>query len=1201
MPPKRTYIREIKELNDRTRALLAEKYKDKRKRVRLPNGQRLVVNFTEPELENLRVQYNNELKEERIKRRKELQKQKYQEKRDKPVTFIIHAELEIRYKQSWYDMEDGVRYPKDSKSRKNITTQPFTSKRSKMLQYVEDLNYSDEYKEVMVLQYVIQEMNEDKQKRTYRPPQQQMMKDAFVLRNDWLKYGHGISEHAYKNLDGECVYDQLCEFLLQPPTGNPTKFISSMRTSKETLFTFFSIWCDGNENYPGFHIKSGVSSEMIKELCETIKRNMYAYDEDNKVFLSVTKFPSKHYCPLIFYKLHGHFYLIDDPFTIRSVAESNKHNAIPMITMTVNEEVKREDLPVTILDNFEVEKAMELTAGIYLVKKSSLNADVIRFYELYQMEPKIKTSGGNICEIRYLEHGRRRNREQEVRQVIICVDATHGEKYSYQQLKNVADTNHIKYVNEGIGSLLVSIIKKSKQTKRVYLTDKEKVTFFRKYENKCAVCEIVCKELEIDHITPLACGGSNELDNLQPLCPDCHKLKTTEEKTLGIYKADEEISFFNDLVLKNVVNTFEFKTWSFVETVKPYTVINPKSKEFKLDCRKSRRNNLFYNQKEFPRFSVMDNVKPFSGVVQCGLYFVKTDNIFPFRGNGWYLQALVEYGLSQNLISPNNIIAELLPSHKLPANYFQKQVDVLLKAFECEPEIQKLAVNSLVGTFGRTKATATDIKFTLDPYNASQWWVEKEDNRVVFIRDHNLENGRKLYEGIFAQEMELEGTKYLLYKQVLENEIIELHKLETALRDRGAVILDRNTDAIRYLSLNEIEIQAYWDKDIPKYQREEPKELRCQMMAHLKREKDLDLGIFDLQWNIQYDYPSTVEKAALEIVEKGESMHIDGRAGCGKTTLLNAVKKVLKERNMTWKAFAPTNKAARLIGGETIHSVFQKYKSKKNILFKALQKVDYIFIDEVSMMVKDFYQLFTLIKRSFPEMRFIISGDFGQLPPVNDNWTGDYENSAALYLLCGGNRIVLTKCRRADDRLFQLCKQVDELDFTQYQYKEFQATEKTWLNLALTHTTRKRVNKECMQRYLQEMKPSQTVFIGRNKFNAKTQDVTLAKGMPVIAHKTVCMEEDIRVLNSQRFIVKSVNSKTIVLIEECGDGVIKIPVTSFHKYFYLGYCLTIHASQGETFTSKYTVYDWGHPNFCSKAKYVALSRGTAIENIQIVM
>ena len=63
--------------------------------------------------------------------------------------------------------------------------------------------------------------------------------------------------------------------------------------------------------------------------------------------------------------------------------------------------------------------------------------------------------------------------------------------------------------------------------------------------------------------------------------------------------------------------------------------------------------------------------------------------------------------------------------------------------------------------------------------------------------------------------------------------------------------------------------------------------------------------------------------------------------------------------------------------------------------------------------------------RSFSKMKFIISGDLGQLPPVKDTWNGDYEDSIAMWLLCGGNRIQLTKCRRSDDELFELCKSVD--------------------------------------------------------------------------------------------------------------------------------------------------------------------------------
>ena len=34
---------------------------------------------------------------------------------------------------------------------------------------------------------------------------------------------------------------------------------------------------------------------------------------------------------------------------------------------------------------------------------------------------------------------------------------------------------------------------------------------------------------EVDHIIPLAQGGTNELDNLQPLCHSCHSRKTAKE------------------------------------------------------------------------------------------------------------------------------------------------------------------------------------------------------------------------------------------------------------------------------------------------------------------------------------------------------------------------------------------------------------------------------------------------------------------------------------------------------------------------------------------------------------------------------------------------------------------------------------------------------------------------------------------------
>ena len=285
--------------------------------------------------------------------------------------------------------------------------------------------------------------------------------------------------------------------------------------------------------------------------------------------------------------------------------------------------------------------------------------------------------------------------------------------------------------------------------------------------------------------------------------------------------------------------------------------------------------------------------------------------------------------------------------------------------------------------------------------------------------------------------------------------------------------------------------------------------------------------------------------------------------------------------------FSPTNKGARIIGGQTIHSIYFKYQKNKRKLFEMLQDVKYIFIDEVSMMIKDFYQLFLLIQRTFPIIKFIIAGDFGQLPPVNDNWEGDYENSPAMNLLCGGNRIKLTQCRRADSALYNLCKEPNNLIKSQ-----FRLVAKTFLNLAYTHNTRKRVNRECMLRYLSENKCTNPVQLKKDPYNPKTQDVQLVKGMPIIAHVT---NKKLGFMNSQTFTIQEINNEFLIITN--GDDTIKVNTSHFHKFFYLGFCLTVHASQGETFADKYTIYDWYM--MCDKAKYVALSRGTNIANIQL--
>jgi len=194
---------------------------------------------------------------------------------------------------------------------------------------------------------------------------------------------------------------------------------------------------------------------------------------------------------------------------------------------------------------------------------------------------------------------------------------------------------------------------------------------------------------------------------------------------------------------------------------------------------------------------------------------------------------------------------------------------------------------------------------------------------------------------------------------ILQMEALELHKLENMIIFNKGKILDRNTDAIRYAAKKEIDLfNEYWDDDktILKYQREEPKPLTTSKLQNFCRKNYIENDAFELNWNISYDYETTAEEKAIEIINTNTSIHIDGKAGTGKTYLTSKIIEELKNKNIQYLAFAPTNKASRLIGGQTIDSLYNQFQHRISKFFSILKNVKYIIIDEVSMKKEVFYR-----------------------------------------------------------------------------------------------------------------------------------------------------------------------------------------------------------------------------------------------------
>ncbi len=153
--------------------------------------------------------------------------------------------------------------------------------------------------------------------------------------------------------------------------------------------------------------------------------------------------------------------------------------------------------------------------------------------------------------------------------------------------------------------------------------------------------------------------------------------------------------------------------------------------------------------------------KPISGK---WMYYIETINAFPFRGAGWYSQPIVQYSIKNELVAMREIKMEFLPSYILPANHYHKHIKTSLDAFAIEPDLMKASVNSFVGLLGKTKRTATKIKFTQSIENSSLWCSNRNPKTNIFIQNVKLDNNEVLYKGIFSEDVKVEEMKYPIYK-----------------------------------------------------------------------------------------------------------------------------------------------------------------------------------------------------------------------------------------------------------------------------------------------------------------------------------------------------------------------------------------------------------------------------------------------------
>jgi ATP-dependent exoDNAse (exonuclease V) alpha subunit len=392
---------------------------------------------------------------------------------------------------------------------------------------------------------------------------------------------------------------------------------------------------------------------------------------------------------------------------------------------------------------------------------------------------------------------------------------------------------------------------------------------------------------------------------------------------------------------------------------------------------------------------------------------------------------------------------------------------------------------------------------------------------------------------------------------------------------------------------------------------------------------------------------------ALERMESGDHLFITGRAGTGKSTLLQIFRRSTTKNVVV---LAPTGVAALNVQGQTIHSLFGfpprlilPENVKPNRRYRRLfENLDTLIIDEISMVRADVMEAIDIAlrmnrnsSRPFGGVQVILFGDLYQLPPIvstqeekyyfSQRYASAYFFSADCFDMIDLEMIELRIVYRQDSRHFlRLLEAIrnatvdyDELEsLNERHVPDFHPEEgENYLTLAARNATVNGINAT----KLSQLNAPEMLYLGKVKggFSEKLFPVPAALKLKVGAQvMTVRNDNDKKYVNGTIGTITECKPESVViLVAEDGKprefevgyeewDVIRYTATGTEEETKIGtetlgtykqipvrlaWAVTIHKSQGKTFDK--IIIDLGRGAFEHGQTYVALSRCRTLQGI----
>ena len=641
---------------------------------------------------------------------------------------------------------------------------------------------------------------------------------------------------------------------------------------------------------------------------------------------------------------------------------------------------------------------------------------------------------------------------------------------------------------------------------------------------------------------------------------------------------------------------------------------------------------------------------------------ITPEDYLPFAHNkfGWFCWKVVELAKYYNI--KFRIIKKYIPSTTIPKDHFKEFVT---RVYEECPSQAKFIINAFIGHMCRTAKDKVYTKskiitdsdtdkaymdykgFTLTPFceptNSRKGLYLVNEVKTIDKRDGWIPIGKQIVQeskvrlellkrSILFNTRELQFTNRLNKNTWRHTQTInEEDKLDEQYENyskKHQIIKEEQlclpilykTDSIVIADLGKGDLErAIKNVDIG----ENRGQVRIQF--HVKIDDEDKSPLFNLTNNkfkivreetkLSTSHKSDTKTyhdriSQCDLIKRRQSFRIDGMAGTGKSHTTCKIMQYLKENNLTYKLTGTTHKASHNSlfeskgeKGQTIDSLLKvSINGLKDPNFNHIKGIDYIIIDECSMLQYSFYKYLQRVRLLYPETNVILIGDYNQLPPVSREYY-DVENSNILSWICDYNLVQLTENMRSKGdgpMMFDWYKTILKNGKSKLETSRMWDMKKgfpcTGTHIAYTNSTRQYVNWKMITYYKNKY---QLPLLEINNPVHLRCGIWESNGL-VHACKIRSNKNTETYYNNQEFYLISKNDDVFIIRDTLTNQNITVEEIDLASDFDYNWCTTIHKSQGSSIDKTYIIHDWEHRGFNANLKYVAVSRTTKLDNIYIM-